>query len=54
MTSKNKETEKKAATEDSALNDPMLKIEEDYTKKKYGEVCESNELDLFKVSNLSG
>ena len=53
MTSKKKETEIKAV-EDSALNDPMLKIEEDFTKKKYGEVCESNELDLFKVSNFSG
>lgn len=53
MTSKNKEAEKKAA-EDSALNDPMLKIEEDYSKKKYGEVSENGELDLYKVSNESG
>ena len=29
--------------------DPMLSIQEDFTKKEMGKIAENGELDLFKV-----
>lgn len=30
--------------------DPMLQVQEDFTKKEMGKIAENGELDLFKVS----
>ena len=33
--------------------DPMLQVQEDFTKKEMGKIAENGELDLFKVSQKS-
>lgn len=35
---------------DASAEDPMLKIEEDYESKQFGQVAQNKELDLYLVS----